>query len=48
MLDAAHGKREHITVFGTDYDTADGTCVRDYIHVNDLAAAHVFGYGLLA
>jgi len=41
VLDAARGKREHITVFGTDYDTADGTCVRDYIHVVDLAEGHV-------
>ena len=38
---AATGQRDAITVFGTDYDTADGTCVRDYIHVEDLAAAHV-------
>jgi UDP-glucose 4-epimerase len=38
---AALGYREGITVFGTDYDTPDGTCVRDYIHVEDLAAAHV-------
>lgn len=41
ILDAIRGKREHVTVFGTDYDTADGTCVRDYIHVCDLADAHV-------
>lgn len=41
VLDAASGRRSHITVFGTDYDTADGTCVRDYIHVTDLADAHV-------
>ena len=34
-------KREHITVFGTDYPTDDGTCIRDYIHVLDLAAAHI-------
>ena len=47
VLDAARGKREHITVFGTDYDTADGTCVRDYIHVNDLAAAHVLAMDYL-
>ena len=47
MLDAARGKREHITVFGTDYDTADGTCVRDYIHVNDLATAHVLAMDYL-
>jgi UDP-arabinose 4-epimerase len=41
VLDAACGDREDITVFGTDYDTPDGTCVRDYIHVTDLARAHV-------
>jgi UDP-arabinose 4-epimerase len=41
VLDAACGDREYITVFGTDYDTLDGTCVRDYIHVTDLARAHV-------
>lgn len=41
VLDAAVGDRDAITVFGTDYDTADGTCVRDYIHVTDLAKAHV-------
>ncbi len=38
--ETALGKRSHIDVFGTDYPTADGTCVRDYIHVSDLAAAH--------
>jgi UDP-glucose 4-epimerase len=36
-------KRESLSIFGTDYDTPDGTCVRDYIHVNDLADAHVLG-----
>lgn len=41
VLDAASGKREDIKVFGTDYDTPDGSCVRDYIHVYDLATAHV-------
>ncbi len=41
VLDAASGRRDHITVFGTDYDTPDGTCLRDYIHVSDLASAHV-------
>jgi UDP-arabinose 4-epimerase len=41
VLDAAVGDRDAITVFGTDYETADGTCVRDYIHVTDLAKAHV-------
>ena len=39
--EAATGKRDHVTVFGTDYPTPDGTGVRDYIHVHDLAAAHV-------
>lgn len=37
----AVGKRPHLLVFGTDYDTPDGTCIRDYIHVDDLAAAHL-------
>ena len=40
-IDAALGRREGFKVFGTDYDTRDGTCVRDYIHVLDLADAHV-------
>ena len=40
-LDAAAGRRGPLTVFGTDYDTPDGTCIRDYIHVSDLADAHV-------
>ena len=40
-VEAALGKRDHVDVFGTDFDTADGTGVRDYIHVSDLAAAHV-------
>ena len=40
-VEAALGKRESVAVFGTDYDTPDGTGVRDYIHVSDLAAAHV-------
>ena len=39
--EAAAGSREGVTVFGADYDTADGTCVRDYIHVSDLSAIHV-------
>ena len=39
--EAAVGKRDHIDVYGTDYPTPDGTCVRDYIHVSDLADAHV-------
>lgn len=41
ILDAALGRREEVTIFGTDYDTPDGTCVRDYIHVTDLAEAHI-------
>lgn len=43
VLLTALGKRESISVFGTDYPTADGTCIRDYIHVSDLADAHVLG-----
>ena len=41
VLDVASGKRAQIEIFGTDYDTPDGTCIRDYIHVTDLADAHV-------
>jgi len=40
-VEAALGKRDHVGVFGTDFDTPDGTGVRDYIHVSDLAEAHV-------
>jgi UDP-glucose 4-epimerase len=40
-VEAAVGKRDGVSVFGTDYPTPDGTCIRDYIHVSDLAAAHV-------
>ena len=40
-VEAAIGKRDHIDVFGSDYPTPDGTCIRDYVHVSDLAAAHV-------
>lgn len=48
VLDAATGARPSISVFGTDYDTPDGTCIRDYIHVTDLAQAHVLALkGLL-
>jgi UDP-glucose 4-epimerase len=43
VLMAALGKREAITIYGTDYKTPDGTCIRDYIHVTDLAQAHVLG-----
>jgi UDP-glucose 4-epimerase len=41
LLQTALGKREKVSVFGTDYPTPDGTCVRDYIHVEDLCAAHI-------
>ncbi len=41
VLDVASGKRPDIKVFGTDYETSDGSCVRDYIHVTDLASAHL-------
>jgi len=41
ILKAAAGERENICIFGTDYATKDGTCVRDYVHVNDLADAHL-------
>ena len=43
VLQTALGKRESVSIFGTDYDTSDGTCIRDYIHVTDLANAHVLG-----
>ncbi|WP_066174932.1 UDP-glucose 4-epimerase GalE [Bacillus marinisedimentorum] len=41
ILQVALGQREHITIFGDDYDTPDGTCIRDYIHVEDLIDAHI-------
>lgn len=41
ILKVALGQREKVDVYGTDYDTNDGTCVRDYVHVKDLAAAHI-------
>ena len=41
VIQAALGVRENIKIFGNDYDTPDGTCIRDYIHVCDLADAHV-------
>lgn len=43
ILDAIDGKRDGLTIFGTDYDTPDGTCIRDYVHVCDLVDAHVLG-----
>lgn len=43
ILDAIDGKRDDITIFGTDYATPDGTCIRDYVHVCDLVEAHILG-----
>ncbi len=43
ILDAVDGKRDSLTIFGTDYETPDGTCIRDYVHVCDLVEAHVLG-----
>ncbi|MBM4049850.1 MAG: UDP-glucose 4-epimerase GalE, partial [Planctomycetes bacterium] len=47
VLQAALGVRESVQIYGTDYPTADGTCIRDYIHVDDLAVAHVLGLNAL-
>jgi UDP-glucose 4-epimerase len=47
VLQVALGKREKVTIFGEDYPTRDGTCVRDYIHVIDLAQAHILALGAL-
>lgn len=47
MLDAVDGRRPALTLFGTDYPTPDGTCIRDYVHVTDLVEAHVLGLGRL-
>jgi UDP-glucose 4-epimerase len=43
ILDTIDGKRNKVTIFGTDYETPDGTCIRDYVHVCDLVNAHVLG-----
>ncbi len=48
VLQVALGQRPHVSVFGTDYDTPDGTCVRDYVHVHDLADAHARALDYLA
>ena len=48
LLQTALGKRPSISIYGTDYNTKDGTCIRDYIHVTDLADAHVLALGHLA
>jgi len=47
ILQVASGRRESITVFGRDYATADGTCIRDYIHIEDLCSAHALALGAL-
>ncbi|GAC1445885.1 MAG: UDP-glucose 4-epimerase GalE [Pyrinomonadaceae bacterium] len=47
VLQAATGKRDHVEIYGDDYPTRDGTCVRDYIHVVDLARAHILALGIL-
>lgn len=47
ILDVALGRREKIKIFGQDYPTPDGTCIRDYIHVEDLAEAHLLALGAL-
>jgi UDP-glucose 4-epimerase len=47
-LQAATGKRPHVEIFGDDYPTADGTCIRDYIHVIDLARAHILALDVLS
>ena len=47
VLKTAKGERESIKIFGTDYPTKDGTCIRDYIHVNDLAKAHILALNYL-
>lgn len=48
ILQVPNGQREHIAIFGNDYSTKDGTCVRDYIHVTDLAQAHILAMKYLA
>jgi UDP-glucose 4-epimerase len=48
VLQAAAGRRPEVTVFGEDYPTEDGTCIRDYIHVEDLARAHVLALPALS
>ena len=47
VLQVALGQRKYVTVFGDDWDTPDGTCIRDYIHVDDLGAAHLAAAGRL-
>ena len=47
-IDVATGKRPHLQLFGTDYPTPDGTCLRDYVHVDDLSRAHIAAFDRLA
>ncbi len=47
VLQVAQGKREKVKIYGTDYPTRDGTCIRDYIHVSDLASAHLLALDAL-
>lgn len=47
ILQVAMGKRANVKIFGTDYDTRDGTCIRDYVHISDLGRAHVLALGPL-
>src|SRR5699024_7146981 len=47
ILQTALNQRSHITIFGDDYDTADGTCIRDYVHVEDLIQAHILAMNYL-
>jgi len=48
VLDVALGRRDHVRIYGDDYPTPDGTCIRDYIHVEDLAQAHLLAFEALA
>jgi len=48
IFEVVEGKRTHVEIFGTNYDTADGTCIRDYVHVLDLADAHILALGAAA
>ena len=47
LMNVALGRQKNIEIFGTDYPTRDGTCVRDYVHVSDLAAAHLLALDAL-
>jgi len=47
VVDAGLGRRSHVAIFGDDYDTPDGTCIRDFIHVQDLATAHIRALSML-